>query len=131
VESGVAAPFIIYPSVPGELDLPMLLQAADDAISAPRGIWANPETLLPYEYRSMERLYAIAKKIADGTALKPGEAFSWRERYCVDRAGRTLHAPEDSFDVPPLYGLGLGEKEVAEAVSRLTLPPPARLVGAA
>jgi endonuclease YncB( thermonuclease family) len=131
VESGVAAPFIIYPSVPGELDLPMLLQAAADAISEPRGIWANPETLLPYEYRSMERLHAIAKKIADGTPLKPGEAFSWRERYCVDMRSRTLHGPEDYFDVPPLYRLWLWEKDVAEAVSRLNLTPAARLVGAA
>lgn len=131
LESGVAAPFIIYPAIPGELDLPMLLQAVDDAIAEPRGIWAEPETLLPYEYRAMERLYAISKKIADGTPLKPGEAFSWRERYCVDMRTRTLHGPEDYFDVPPLYRLWLWEKDVADAVSRLNLTPAARLVGAA
>jgi endonuclease YncB( thermonuclease family) len=38
VEAGHAAPFIIYPSIPGELDLPLLLEAASAAVAAPRGI---------------------------------------------------------------------------------------------
>jgi endonuclease YncB( thermonuclease family) len=45
VEAGHAAPFIIYSSVPGELDLPLLLAAASTAVGEPRGIWANAETL--------------------------------------------------------------------------------------
>jgi hypothetical protein len=57
VEAGHAAPFVIYPSIPGELDLPLLLEAAQAAVSAPRGIWANGETLLAYEYRAMEKLF--------------------------------------------------------------------------
>ena len=40
VVAGWAATFVIYPSIPGELDLPMLLDAAATARPTGRGIWA-------------------------------------------------------------------------------------------
>jgi hypothetical protein len=46
----------------GELDLPLLLEAASAAVSEPRGIWANAETLLAYEYRAMEKLFRVTRK---------------------------------------------------------------------
>jgi hypothetical protein len=46
VEAGHAAPFVIYPSVPGELDLPLLLEAASAAVGAPRGYLGEPRDLV-------------------------------------------------------------------------------------
>ena len=130
VESGWAAPFIIYPSIPGELDLPLLVEAASAARSTRRGIWANDETLLAYEYRGVEKLYLITKRIVEGETLRGGEAFSWRERYCVDMRTRTLHGPEDYFGISPEYRLWIWPDDVNEAVGRLNLIPSLKLVGA-
>lgn len=129
VRSGWAVPFIIYPSIPGELDLPLFLDAAEEAMLAQRGIWAHPETMPAYEYRSVERLYAVAKSIiVDGQpAVEP---FGWRERYCVDMRTRVIFGPEDYFDVHPIYRLWIWPADVHLAVSTLNLTPSARLGGA-
>lgn len=127
VAAGWAAPFVIYPSVPGELDLPLLLAAAEKAVHAKRGIWGNPETLLAYEYRAVEKLFAVTKKIVDGTPLQKGERTSWRSRYCVDMRTRVLHGPEDYFRVDPVYRLWIWPKDVQEATGRLNLQPSERL----
>jgi hypothetical protein len=119
---------VIYPSIPGELDLPLLVDAAARARSTPLGIWAEPATLLAYEYRAMEKLFRITRKIVDGVALTTGEAHSWRERYCVDMRTRTLDGPEDYFDLRPAYRLWIWPQHVSEAVSKLNLTPAATLV---
>jgi endonuclease YncB( thermonuclease family) len=102
VASGWAAPFVIYPAIPGALDLPLLIDAAA-ARSAGLGIWADGNTLLAYEYRAMEKLHRITQKKVNNQRLDPGEEFSWRERYCVDMRTRTLHGPEDYFGIHPEY----------------------------
>jgi len=130
VQNGWAAPFVIYPAVPGELDLPLFLQAAADAVAAGRGIWADQETLLAYEYRAVEKLHTITRSLVEGTELTFAEAHAWRERYCVDMRTRTLHGPEDYFAIPPVYRLWIWPGDVQEAVSRLNLVPAAQLVGA-
>lgn len=129
VRSGWAAPFIIYPSIPGELDLPLILDAAEEAKLAGRGIWAEPEAMPAYEYRSVERLYSIAKSvIVDGTpAIEP---LRWRERYCVDMRTRVLFGPEDYFTVDPVYRLWIWPADVHLAVTTLNLTPSPRLGGA-
>jgi endonuclease YncB( thermonuclease family) len=128
IAAGWAAPFVIYPAVPGEDDLPLLVDAAATARSSGLGIWADPDTLLAYEYRAMEKLFAVTKKIVDGDDLKPGEARSWRERYCVDIRTRILHGPEAWTRVPPEYRLFLWRADVSDAVSRLNLVPAPELV---
>jgi endonuclease YncB( thermonuclease family) len=130
VANGWAAPFVIYPSIPGALDLPLLIEAAANARSAGLGIWAYVHMLLPYEYRAMERLFQITRKKVNRVPLEPGEEFSWRERYCVDMRTRVLHGPEDYFGIDPEFRLWLWPKDVAEAVGRLNLVPAPRLVGA-
>ena len=128
VRSGWAAPFIIYPSIPGELDLPMFLAAADDAVTAKRGIWAEPLTMPAYEYRSVERLHATAKSII--VDKKPVlDLFAWRERYCADMRSRVLVGPEDYFDIDPIYRLWIRPDDVRDATMRLNLTPSPRLVG--
>lgn len=128
LEHGWAAPFIIYPSIPGELDLPLFLEMAIAASAAKRGIWADPQTLLAYEYRAAERLHGIAKKIVEGK--QPQDRFGWRERYCVDMRSRLLHGPEDYFEIPAPYRLWIWPQDLNQAVARLNLTPAPRLVGA-
>ena len=128
VVKGWAAPFVIYPAVPGELDLPLLVDAAATARSSGLGIWGDPDTLLAYEYRAMEKLFSVTKKIVDKVDLRPGEAWSWRERYCVDMRSRRLHGPEAWIEVPPEYRLFLWPQDVSDAVSRLNLVPAPELV---
>jgi endonuclease YncB( thermonuclease family) len=130
VEQGWAAPFVIYPSIPGELDLPLLLEAAAGARAAPRGIWTDGQTLLAYEYRAMEKLFQITRRLVGGEDLSGEDAHAWRERYCVDMRTRTLHGPEDYFGVHPEYRLWIWPQDLSEAVSRLNLVPAPRLVGA-
>jgi endonuclease YncB( thermonuclease family) len=128
--TGWAAPFVIFPSIPGELDLPLLVDAAARARAAGAGIWSDPLTLPAYEYRAMEKLYRITKKIDTNGRLNAGEEYSWRERYCVDMRTRVLHGPEDCFGIEPEYRLWIWPQDLNEAVGRLNLTPAPRLVGA-
>lgn len=129
IESGWAATFILYPSIPGELDMPMLLRAAADAVTARRGIWNEPTTLLAYEYRMAERLYQNTKAIIVDDK-PPRDPWDWRERYCVDMRDRALHGPEDYIDIDPTYRLWLWPADVKSAVAQLNLTPTPRLVQA-
>jgi hypothetical protein len=130
VRAGWAAPFIIYPSIPGELDMPLFLRTANEAVSAKRGIWGEPDPLLAYEYRAAEKLFGIAKSIIVDKK-EPRDPRGWRERYCVDMRARMLFAPEDYFDIDPVYRFWLWPADVREAVGTLNLTPSSRLVGAA
>ncbi len=120
---GWAAPFVLYPSIPGELDLPLLVAAAATARTDGKGIWSDSAALLAYEYRAMEKLYAITKRIVAGEDVRGAAAFGWRERYCADMRNRVLHGPEDYMNVLPEYRLWVWPDDVATAVSRLNLVP--------
>ena len=129
--AGWAAPFVIYPSIPGELDLPLLVDAAARARTDGKGIWSNAATLLAYEYRALEKLFTVTKKIVAGEQVRGAERFGWRERYCADMRNRRMHGPEDYVDGPPEYRLWIWPADVAGAVDRLNLVPAPALVGAA
>jgi endonuclease YncB( thermonuclease family) len=128
VTTGWAATFVIYPSIPGELDLPLLIDAAATARTTGAGAWADELAMPGYEYRSMERLHDVTAKIVAGTDVAAAERFGWRERYCADMRDRVLHGPEGYPAVPPEYRLWLWAADVAEAVSRLNLTPAPALV---
>jgi endonuclease YncB( thermonuclease family) len=130
VAAGWAAPFVIYPAIPAAEDLALLIEAAVDARAAGRGIWADADTLLAYEYRAMEKLFQITSRKVNGLPPTVDER-SWRERYCVDMRTRTLHGPEDYAGVDPAYRLWIWPRDVNEAVGRLNLTPSPALVGAA
>ena len=132
VQEGWAAGFVIYPSIPGELDLPLLVETASEARTgaSPGGIWTDAQTLIAYEYRAMEKLFNITKRMVSGAALSAADAHAWRERYCIDMRTRVLHGPEERFRVLPEYRLWIWPQDVSEAVSRLNLVPAPRLVGA-
>lgn len=131
IEGGWAAPFVIYPSIPGELDYPLFVETAAGAIDGGRGFWADPLSLLAYEYRAVEKLHRVTARLVDGADLPPDERFGWRTRYCADIRSRRLHGPEDYLDIPPPYRLWLWPDDVQKAVAQLNLVPAPRLVGAA
>lgn len=128
VVAGWAATFVIYPSIPGELDLPMLLDAAATARTTGLGIWADPLTMPGYEYRALVKLHQVTAKIVAGKAVSAAERFGWRVRYCADMRDRVLHGPEDYSDIPPEYRLWFWPVDVGDAVSRLNLTPARALV---
>jgi endonuclease YncB( thermonuclease family) len=131
IAEGWAAPFIIFPSIPGELDLPMFLEKAEEAVEKKKGIWNDPNTLLAYEYRMMEKLHGIAEKIiVKGEKVTGAARLGWRERYCVDMRTRLLHGPEDYIDVPAVYRLWIWQADVQRAIGALNLMPAPRLVRA-
>lgn len=123
IASGWASPFIIFPNIPGEQDLPLYLHLAVQAYEQKRGIWADALTLPAYEYRMCEKLYGISKKLADGEVLRSTERYAWRSRYCADMRDRLLYGPESYMKVPPPYRLWLWSTDVQKAVGALNLVP--------
>lgn len=128
VESGHAAPFILFPSIPGELDLPLFVQAAVQAMDKKLGQYADPFHLPGYEYRMCEKLYTVTKKLAAGTPMSARERLSWRSRYAFDLRDRVLHGPEDYMEVPPPYRVWLWPDDVQRAIGALNLTPSKHLV---
>lgn len=128
VESGWAAPFILYPNIPGERDLPLFLQAALEAQEMGKGQYIETVSLPGYEYRMLEKLYTITKKIAEGKSLSYKARLAWRSRYVVDMRDRTLHGPEDYMAVPQPYRIWLWPQDVQEAIGKLNLTPKSGLV---
>jgi hypothetical protein len=113
VEHGWAAPFVIYLSVPGELDLPRLVDAAATARSTSRGIWAQDATLLGYEYRAMEKLFRITKKIVAGDdppQARPAPGGSATASTCA--RGRCM-APRTTSTFRRNTGFGSGRRTSA------------------
>jgi hypothetical protein len=97
VASGWGALFLIYPSLPRNDDLNLLLAAAAAAWDEKRGAWAafGEELLLGYEFRAaiklgVEELEDPAAAIADAY-----------QRLCVDPRDLRLVGKFDYFQVPP------------------------------
>lgn len=55
-----------------------------------RGRWADPLSLLGYEYRMMECLHSVTRKLVAGENLSTVTRLGWRERYCADIRTRDL-----------------------------------------
>lgn len=123
VEAGWAAPFLVFPSIPGELDLPLLHAAAKAAIADRRGIWSDPLLLLPYELRALERLVAIRSDLEAGKPIAERALWGWIERYCADITTRLLYRPQRYVEVAPENRLFIWPHQVRDAVARLALAP--------
>jgi len=123
IQSGWAAPFILFPSIPGELDLPLFLEMAADAKERKKGQYQNELSLPGYEYRMCEKLYKITKKIVSGDTLSYAAQLAWRSRYCADMRNRQLLGPEEYFIIPEPYRLWIWPDDVQEAISKLNLIP--------
>lgn len=124
IESGWASPFILFPNIPGELDLPLFLEMAVSAKEKKRGQYQDDLSLWGYEYRMCEKLYGITKKITtEGTLLTYPEQLGWRKRYCADMRNRQLFGPEDYFNIPEPYRLWIWPEDVQQSISMLNLVP--------
>lgn len=123
VESGWAAPFVIFPSIPGERDYPLFVAKSEEAIVARRGIWDDPLTLVAYEYRMCEKLYSITKQMLAEPEFPAAKRYAWRSRYAADIRDRRVFGPEDYFDIPPQYRLWIWPQDVQRAISMLNLVP--------
>jgi endonuclease YncB( thermonuclease family) len=128
IESGWAAPFVLFPNIPGELDLPVFLEAAAEARDAGRGQYGDPLSIAAYEYRMCEKLHSISAKIAAGEKLSVKKRLAWRSRYAADMRNRTLHGPESYMSVPMHYRLWIWPQDVQKAIGSLNLTPAEDLV---
>jgi endonuclease YncB( thermonuclease family) len=124
VQSGWAAPFLIYPSIPKYADLVMLQEAAKDAYDNKKGAWADALTLTGYEFRMCVRLYDITKKLVDGQKLSSAERYGWITRFCADMTTREIFYPQGYYKVLPYNRIFIWAEDVAEAVGRMNLLPP-------
>jgi len=123
VESGWAAPFPIYPSIPRVMDLIMLQEAAKESFDSKRGIWADPMTLGGYEFRMCVKLFDATKKMLSGKKLTRIEKSEWISRYCVDMTTREVFFPQDYFKVQPYNRIFVWPDDIAEAVGKMNLLP--------
>jgi endonuclease YncB( thermonuclease family) len=124
VESGWAASFPIYPSLPQHSDLIMLQEVAEEAYQNQQGAWADPVTLTGYVFRMCVRLYQVTKKLVAGNKLSSSEQYGWIERFCVDMTTREIFYPQDYYKVAPYNRIFVWPKDVAEAVGKMNLMPP-------
>lgn len=125
VESGWAAPFLIFPSLPRHTDLEWFHSVAKRAVVEGRGAWADPLTLTGYEFRMCYRLWEVTKKLVQGTRLRSSEKYSWVGRYCADLTSREIYHPADYHRVEPYNRLFIWPADVNAAVGRLNLVPAA------
>lgn len=123
IESGWAAPFPIYPSIPKYYDLMLLQEIAKDACDNHRGVWADPLTLTGYEFRMCVKLYQVTKKLVDGKKLSSSELFGWISRFCVDMTTREVFFPQNYYKVAPYNRIFVWPEDAAEATARLNLVP--------
>lgn len=123
VKSGWAAPFIIFPNIPGELDLPLYLEAAVEAEISGKGQYETILSIPGYEYRMLERLYTISKKLDSGERISYPDQLRWRARYCADMRNRKLWGPEKYYNIPPAYRIWIWPDDVQKAIGMLNLVP--------
>jgi len=123
IKGGWAMPFVLFPSIPGELDLPIFLEAAVSAKEGGAGQYAEALFLPAYEYRMCEKLHDITKKLVAGQNLSFPEQLEWRSRYCADMRTRRLFGPEAYTEIPEPYRLWIWPHNVQEAIGKLNLVP--------
>jgi len=115
VESGWAAPFPIYPSLPQYEDLVMVWETAKEAHENGKGAWAGPMMLTGYEFRMCQKLY----NFITGARKK-----RWIERFCVNMLTKEIFYPQEYYKVPAYNRIFIWPWDVSEAVGMLNLVPP-------
>lgn len=121
VESGWAASFPIYPSLPKHVDLELFHSAAKKAFDGKKGAWGDDKMLTGYEFRMCVKLYYVTKRIVNGENLKFWQKYGWIDRYCCDLSNRKVYFPQDYFKVKPYNRVFIWSKDVSDAVSKLNL----------
>jgi endonuclease YncB( thermonuclease family) len=114
IESGWAALFPIYPSLPKDDDLDIAIKAAETAWNK-QGIWKKygKNILLAYEFRMCVKL---ARAKSQSLGIK--KAF---ERTCVDLRDLSVVGKFEFVDVPPPYRMWIWNMDLKEAIDVLKL----------
>ena len=109
IENGWAAFFPIYPSLPRNDDMNLVIAAAEVAWDQRRGVWAEfgDTVLLGYEFRMCIKL-GIAPNQQKGI----GEAF---QRICVDLRNMKEVGLFGFHLVPPCYRLWIWQQDIVQA----------------
>jgi endonuclease YncB( thermonuclease family) len=123
VDTGWAAPFPIYPSLPRFTDLELLRSVAQSAHDTPKGAWQNPASLTGYEYRMCVRLFEVTEKLEKGEKLSSAERHGWIDRYCVDMTTLEVFEPQNYFRVKPYNRVFVWPQDISEAVAQMNLVP--------
>ncbi len=121
VSGGWAATFVIYPSIPNEVDLPMLQQEARLAVEQGKGTWADPWCLTGYEYRMCTKLIKLMIKARSATQPSAREWSGWIDRYCADISTAKMYRPQDYVSVKPWNRLFIWPTDARKAVADLNL----------
>lgn len=121
VSGGWAATFVIYPSIPNEVDLPMLQQEARLAVEQGKGTWADPWCLTGYEYRMCTKLIKLMIKSHSSNQPSSKEWSGWIDRYCADISTAMMYRPQDYVRVKPWNRLFIWPADARKAVADLNL----------
>ena len=106
VAAGWAATLVIFPSIPNEIDLPMLQEEARAAVEQGRGAWADQWCLTGYEYRMCTKLIKLMLKVRTGAKLSSGEWSGWIDRYCADHGWQIKRVLNEEHGVLPVVSGG-------------------------
>lgn len=123
VDSGWAAPFPIYPSLPKYTDLVLFQSVAEDAMLQKRGAYADAQSLAGYEFRMCYRLWEVTDDLQKSKKLSESERLGWIERFCVDMTTRQIFFPQDYHRVQPFNRVFIWPKDANDAAGKLNLTP--------
>jgi endonuclease YncB( thermonuclease family) len=116
IESGWAAFFPIYPSLPRRKeDWLLAVAAAESAWNGKKGIWEEhgEEVLLGYEYR-------LCIKLGEADSAEKGMSSAF-QRHCVDIRDSRLHGKFGFWQIPPCYRLWVWDDDLKTAKKDLKL----------
>ncbi len=115
IDSGWAAFFPIYPSLPKNDDMNLAIASAEAAWTGERGVWGifGHDFLLGYEFRACIKL-GLARTARQGIS----DAFP---RVCVDLRNLQIVGKYGFPSVPPCYRLWVWDKDLAVATVDLRL----------
>ncbi|MBC3190948.1 thermonuclease family protein [Pseudonocardia sp. C8] len=126
VETGWAALFLIYPSLPRDSDLRRAVTAAETAWENKLGAWHEfgEDLLLGYEYRAGIKLGEADKP--DQPPVPPGERIDAAfRRVCVDLRTREILGRFGYHKIEPPFRLWFWQKDLDTAREMFQLVDPA------
>ena len=123
VDSGWAATFPLFPSIPGYDDLLLLHDCAKKAVDNKKGAWTDPLMLTGYEFRMCVRLYEVTRKLVAGQKMSSYVRNGWITRFCADMTTLEILSPQNFFKALPFNRIFIWPEDVTDAVGKMNLVP--------